>query len=380
MTHDDIVIPGNGGMDVRVSRSYTSPIKPNSAGESQGGLGFGWVMHFGQVVGPDTDEVCVQSTSASESTLDNPSIELSSGARELMVQSSIPGVGGLITRSNLRTSCFTIDGDVRAYSVRTPDGTRYDLQYIADMWRVTQITDINDNWIRAEYFNGLLYKIFRKEEYEKIQPGPGQTKNDFPLVAFEYEGFFLKSIQYDEQIWTYTVEPVNQRSGATIFSSFQLKKVVRPDGKEWNYEYHPFGPSSEGDILGGAEDNPFNPGSGILSKIIYPDGGEVRYEYEQVQFDQDNEFDLNTTVRKKTLFDPITNKSADWIYTFEPRSDGTYPGASTTVIDGQDFNLNETVNLDVVTVESPFGKTVSRYLGKHIIRVNEPDLINPVFF
>src|SRR5690625_5387164 len=70
----DVMIPGNGGLDLRIGRSYGTPSMSTA---ERTPYGYGWTMHFGRIV-MDTrhsDKLCNQYLLAT-SVIYNPSLEL----------------------------------------------------------------------------------------------------------------------------------------------------------------------------------------------------------------------------------------------------------------------------------------------------------------
>ena len=349
VSHNDITIPGNNGLDVVVRRAYTSRSKGGLGSDSIGGFGAGWVMHFGRIVVPQGHDLCGQFNTTFEHTLDNPSVELTSGGRELLVESSIEGVSGLITRSNLRGRCVTNpEGGEQQYEIRSPNGRSYILEKINGPWRVVRIADLHGNWIRIEYNEfGLPTEVYRIDE------------GDTALLNFSYDDqLSIDKIEFGEQVWDYEVEQRHHTAPGVIGIDFQLVKVTRPDGKTWEYDYH---------------DNDFHPvlltstpGAASLKSLRYPDGGLIEYTYQEVLFNQRDDEDISHAVYEKTVSDELTNDSATWAYTFQPRLDPSYPGADSIFINGESIDLTENLKLDVTTIESPFGSEVYRYFGSHL--------------
>ncbi len=100
----DLTIPGNGGMDINVTRVYTS--LQTGAYPTLGLNGLGWTMRFGRIVTSrnHADKLCNQGAFPL-TTIENPSIELPDSSRELLVLNHISSDNSLITRSNWRAVC-----------------------------------------------------------------------------------------------------------------------------------------------------------------------------------------------------------------------------------------------------------------------------------
>lgn len=97
LSHVDLVVPGNGGLDIRIQRTYNSnnvylsrksfrtfaPYLTELLPRTTTGLG--WTLHFGRVLkSEDTSRpfnICdTNSTSPNDDTLDNPVLELPDGS------------------------------------------------------------------------------------------------------------------------------------------------------------------------------------------------------------------------------------------------------------------------------------------------------------
>jgi hypothetical protein len=85
LSYVDLFIPGNGGLDIRIQRSYTVPqgkppaLRPNP-------YGLGWSMHFGRVLKSANANFCIDTNA--QSTLDNPVLELADGTRKLFMNAA----------------------------------------------------------------------------------------------------------------------------------------------------------------------------------------------------------------------------------------------------------------------------------------------------
>ena len=88
LVHNDVVIPGDGGMDIRIQRVYSSQnvySKGNGQNEltilqARTQMGLGWTMHFGRI------RMAIGSTPCSEvgqkTTTNKPVVELSDGSQQ----------------------------------------------------------------------------------------------------------------------------------------------------------------------------------------------------------------------------------------------------------------------------------------------------------
>jgi len=101
LKYTDLVVPGNGGMDIRVNRIYNSL---QDKLEYRGVNGVGWTMHFGRIVvnQKNAQKMCNQNL-WSVTVDDNPSLELPDGAREILALD--PSGRYLITKSRWKAQC-----------------------------------------------------------------------------------------------------------------------------------------------------------------------------------------------------------------------------------------------------------------------------------
>jgi YD repeat-containing protein len=296
--YTDISLPGNGGLDIEIGRSYTSS---QGTLDNGGIMGLGWTMHFGRIVVPQAhqDKVCTQSL-WSVTTADNPSLELPSGGRELLVLNSIHNDGSLITKSNWKVEC-TSNGFV-AYS---PDGKRYyinKVEFVNNVrsWYTTKIVDKYGNSIDIEYRSlaGGYQAINRI------------SASDGRVVNFEYDGSYLSKIiinpgSSDSATWTYVYTPLDSGECFDCHHA-HLREVIRPDGLKWQYEYYPLTTNDTA-------------GSYSVKTVTYPYGGVTTYTYQYVWFDNNTESTRTTAIASKVNSGRSVTPGT-WTYEFFPGS------------------------------------------------------------
>ena len=289
--YTDIHIPGNGGFDIKVNRTYNSV--QNALG-TPGVNGLGWTMHMGRIVvdSPHADKICVQGNWA-VSMIDNPSIEHGDGGREILLLATDANAY-LITRSRWKAECNPGNGLI----VTAPDGTRYTMsQYgfsgygIGEVyWYATHIEDLNGNTLTIDYAttNGVVHM-------NRI------TASDGRIVDFTYEagvsGAHLASVSGGGQTWAYHYTPVSGRGDGYE----HLSEVVRPDGTRWVYDYHP--QYTEGTA-----------GSYSLRRVTYPHGATITYTYGYVYFDPADVGAPTTVVTRKVTGG--TTASGTWTFDY----------------------------------------------------------------
>ncbi len=311
LKYTDLTIPGNGGMDINVTRVYTS-LQTNEY-PTLGLNGLGWTMHFGRIVisRNHISKLCNQGAFP-ETTMENPSLEHSDGGRELLVLNHISNDNTLITRSNWRAQCLSIGGGML---VTSPDGTKYTMnQYDSfqgePSWMTTRIEDLHGNWIRIEYkvnAVGVAYidKVYRSEEGDST-----------PVVTYEYESeatadIKLSAVSANGQRVQYRYEVI---PGFLYPFYKQLVEVVRPDNRSWGYAYNPklSDPDPNDDVL---EDGL---ASYSLIHIEYPYGAEIDYTYQWVAFDPGSPQKTTSIHTKIVSGSGVTGGT--WTHTFAPHS------------------------------------------------------------
>jgi hypothetical protein len=142
LSHTDILIPGNGGLDLKVTRSYTSGNRSGS-----------WVMHFGYVYrNSATTPICAKGLQVSNKT--NPVLVLPDGSTQILSDSDSAEYL-FISNQHWKSTCAT---NGNGLIVTSPEGTVYEMTYSASnssqsIYYVQKITDKNANTILVNYTN-----------------------------------------------------------------------------------------------------------------------------------------------------------------------------------------------------------------------------------
>jgi YD repeat-containing protein len=293
LQHVDLFIPGSGGFDLRVRRTYNS----NAANTNiYSPFGRGWDIHFGRVVHTSghLNEVC---SNAATGTM---ILELPDGSRETLHKSN--GAGNTVANSDYLTTSFwkaqcDSGGGVIVYS---PDGTRYDMTVAdAPYWHASRITDRFGNTFSLSY---LLNTTTGHDVVSQVSASDGR------VVNFSYGAGRLIGISGGGVTWSYSVQTAGD-------GSYQLTQVTPPAGGVWSYSYNGnFGTS---------------PGSYLLQSVINPYTGVTSYAYQFVNFLPGIVgYSPSTAVQTKTA------GGDTWTYSFTPSCVGggydstnvTYPG------------------------------------------------------
>lgn len=355
LRHTDITVPGNGGMDISVTRFYTNH---QDFGNRQPGYqslyGTGWTMHFGRIVVPQlhVGKICTQAT-FSVTTADNPSIEYPDGARELLVLAT-DGSGDLITKGNWRARCISGQDGMLVIS---PDGTEYTMNVRATVstgensletsWYTSLQKDVYGNAIQITYTTNPLGYMY----IDEVIGGRINNTNftsDGRLVKFNYTTesnscFLLDNITSDNRTWAYNYDSALSDPDPNFnLCRYNLTEVTLPSNQRWQYEYYP----------------DTHPGAGkySISKVTYPYGGMYEYTYQHIQFDVTMP-NQTTGILTKSVSGPNITPGT-WSYNFAP-------GSRTITGDN-----GGSIQADVTTVTQPNGTTIHVHQGAASIGFN----------
>ncbi|MBQ0921753.1 RHS repeat protein [Hydrogenophaga aromaticivorans] len=338
----DLVIPGNGGMDLAVQRSYNSiddPLATTTPWPLEASpAGLGWTMHFGRIIRGQLIGICSNNWSTSGK---NPVLEMPDGQRRVLYEHDQTVPTMWITKDFWRASCNTNSGAL-GFNVESPDGTRYEITTIGSSFMVggkwmqtyytTRIVDRNGNAINLSYttVNG-------------VTAVSGITTSDGRSVTFNYNALGIASITDGTRTWNYTM-------AAGAGGHNYLTQVTRPDGLAWKFNYRSA-----------------TPGTGSLSHVEYPSGGTIDYTYDHVNFRFGIAGSSPSTVLKTKVSSPgfgSTNPVGNWTYSYAPATaslpftdngDGTltYYYKVPMVGTAQNGGAYSPTQLDVTTVEGP---------------------------
>lgn len=309
----DLHLPGNGGFDLQVVRSYNSAsVDSLNPARYEGLAGVGWNVHFGRLLKKDT-AIC---STLGATVANNPVIETPDGGRQLL---AVTGQTSplMLTTQRWRADCL---GAGAGLSVYAPDGTRYDMDHLVNVsvgtatqyaWYTTRITDRNGNTATINYAASASPQI------SSVSTSDGRT------VSFSYLDSGLStrriaSVSGAGQTYSYSYTAIPNVTG-----KYQLTQVSRPGGTSWRYAYN-------GDLAG-------NAGGYLMSQLTYPEGGTVGYAYDFVYFDgQANPNSRSTVVKTKTT------SGGNWSFGYAPGSPGAY---------------------DTTTVSTPSGTITYQHVG-----------------
>ena len=313
----DIFIPGNGGMDLAVQRSYSS------LQEFIGGslpeptpAGIGWTMHFGRVMRKAIVDMCMMGQNVNV----NPVLEMGDGSRQILYD-ALDGMSRTSTQF-WRAEC-NLSGGGGGLIVYSPDGTRYDMttqgaqlgtpMHPVQTYYTTKITDRNGNTMNFAYqFIGATFGV------SSISTSDGRS------VTFTYAGENLASVSDGARTWEY------------VTAGGYLTEVKRPDGASWKFEYNAFPAEAAG--------------AGSLKKVTNPTGGTISYSYDFVYFSDRTYFPRTVVVKQKVA------DGGSWAYTYKP--------ATVQLPENQAlWDTYSDDNLDITTINGPDGQRVYKHWG-----------------
>jgi len=291
----DLHIPGNGGMDLLVQRSYNSIDDPLATPalwmqHEHSPVGLGWTLHMGRVIRGAGKGICSASWAFASA---NPVLELPDGSRHILYEQSGQPSLTWMSKDFWRAQCH--GGYLH---VQSPDGTTYEMTTPGHLfgepgskqkaWYAGRITDRNGNWFKLSYqflSNGILAL-------------GGITTSDGRAVGFSYNGSTLASITDTQtgRVWQYTL---GSGPGGHVY----LNKVQRPDGLAWQYTYHQQ-----------------TPGAGSLHSVQYPEGGSIAYTYSHVNFKAGTPRSAQSTVvaSKTASTNTADGQTGTWSWAYAP--------------------------------------------------------------
>lgn len=251
----DLHLPGNGGFDLKVIRSYNgSSVNISNLFGNVPVAGLGWSIHFGRVMKARENTIC--NNKDAQTVADNPVLELPDGSRQLLaftgVQSPL-----MLTAQRWRGDCILTGSS--GLSVMSPDGLRYDMTQLVNVgsgvnpmfaWYATRITDRNGN------FAVINYAAAASPEVTSVTTSDGRS------ISFSYAdpGTAARRVTTitasGGQTYSYSYQPV-----AGTMGLYHLTGVRRPDGSSWTFSYNGNWGTS--------------PGSYLLSRVTYTPTSKV---------------------------------------------------------------------------------------------------------
>lgn len=311
----DLKVPGNGGMDLAIVRSYnSSSVDQANPTQPRTPIGLGWTLHFGRILKSRNSYPCLNQNL--ESVSDNPILELPDGSRQLL---TFTGKSSplLVTQQRWRAMCSTTGVGL---VVTSPEGMVYEMTQALSPgstvnpmheWHTRKITDRNGNSISINYVSA------GSAEIRNITTSDGRSVT-FTYVDAGRATARISSISSAGQTYDYSYK------ASGIAGVYQLASVTRPDNNKWEYDY--------------AGNNGASAGSYLMRSATTPQGGTITYSYDFVFFDsQSNPASKSDVVSRKAM-----STGGSWSFSYSPGG---------------------TNSLDTTRVTSPEGTTTYKHVG-----------------
>ncbi|MGB4066211.1 MAG: hypothetical protein WBK19_20480 [Azonexus sp.] len=299
LNHVDVDIPGNGGFNLQVIRTY-SPRLP----DLHEPMGLNWNIHFGRLkagmVGTGvcsrmyTSTYSFETASGETHTFYRPNLNLAG------ITTGVTTVPAYLSMTMWRLDCIG-SGDA-GFVVTSPDGTRYELTTDraasptgqAYMYP-SKITDKFGNYITLVYIRTPTGLPYPEPKYPLLST---VTASDGRKLTFAYStDWLLNSITADDgRKWTYAYQREQKAPGTSPSKYFQLTSVTRTDGTAYAFQYQvPTKVYAATDAAGA--------GAGHLKSVTYPWGGNISYEYTYTTAPGDGGVYFMRVLSKKTTSD-----------------------------------------------------------------------------
>jgi YD repeat-containing protein len=302
LVHTDIFLPGNGGLDLRIMRVYSSCIWGRRDTASPGliavnersPLGIGWSMHMGIVRNP------FGTGSSNRYLPNNPVVEMPDGSQHVLYMDK-------------SDSTRFINRDLWIYK-----------QISSGIWELT----LTDGTVYTfEYNTNAGYDTLDSVKIAQVTSIKNPTRNSGITISYyKYNGYsYLKtitdsvgrSIQFNYNYTSHTLTSITA-AGRTFYYYYQtissmkfLNEVKLPVGNPWTYSYY----TSTYD----------------LQKVTFPAGGTITYNYSDISFDTGATNVKFRVVTQRTTGGRDIN-AGTWTYQYS--SGGT--SGDTTTITGPD--------------------------------------------
>jgi YD repeat-containing protein len=269
----DLVLPGNAGLNIQITRVYNSAVYPDYTNgstqiEEDSWAGIGWRLHFGRV-------------------LNNESvIEMGDGSRHALHAGLS---GGWIT-----TEFWLYDKTT--HTLKLPSGLVYQFDrevslnsQLGNARYVTEIRDPYNNRLTVSYFSAPGPPDGVQQIRQDLGSGQIQT------VTFTYDSTLkaLETMTYGTRVWRY------QQNAAGPAGYSHLTRVTPPIGPVWSYEYAGM--------------------AGEMTKLTTPSGGFLSYTYADATRRAGSLAQFSRVVSSRTTGGPEIT-SGTWTYSYSAGS------------------------------------------------------------
>jgi YD repeat-containing protein len=292
----DLFLPGNGGLDIKVQRSYSSvdELLADSRDTNlvvPSHIGVGWTMNFGRVLRGASIGICDNNQVVARRM---PVLELPDGGRQILYIT--PDRTAWLTTTRWRARC---EGSMMVVS--SPDGTRYEMgrqgigigpaTNVQNAWYASRIVDRNGNALELEYVN-----LDSTTAVSRVVGRLASGALDGREVTFTYQNNALATVSDGSRTWRYR-HVISPDGGPTY--PF-LAEVERPDGQVWRFDYN-------------LTHDSVDVGKYSMKQMTYPTGGSYSYTYGRVRFN--STLPMTTVVSTKTGSD-----GGIWTFAYDPAS------------------------------------------------------------
>ncbi len=312
----DVVLPGRGGLDLRITRSYNSRIwlrtdDATSIIDEKSVLGYGWSFHMGRLKNPGAS-----GAPSSACSNDYPVMELPDGsARVFYASSGSPGT--LVSRDfwKMQPNCSQLPSGTSGACVWSPSGVRYEFSNSntyqnglgTTVWPASRVVDRFGNQISMSYASsGAVNSI--SDTYGRA-------------ISFAYssdvDGLRLSTMTVNGNVYQFLYTAVSTPFGSRRF----LTEVRPPAGPSYRYSY--------------ALAVPVSANQYALSAVTYPPGGTVQYAYATTPFYVGGGTSVPiAAVSTRTVLDRGGGALGTWSYTYTSPATATQSTTTVTRPDG----------------------------------------------
>ncbi len=356
----DLVVPSNGGLDLKVVRTYQSfsavtgvqvPIRSYQRGRTATGIG--WDLHFGRLwrgpVGNNTAPQLQATNTANACNVPNntnsrlnPVLELPDGHRESFAAADAGKPYAFISTNQWILKCLPTSLDDANHDggaiVVSPEG----IQYTFNFYHKVSTLEINPNGsqpqsnyayhvTKIQHPNGtsisITYQPVTASSYASLNT---VTHSEGAVVSFTYTNLnttsaHLSSFQQTLSEGGTRIWNLNYIPAVVPSDSEYLQSVTRPDGRSTAYAY--FSKTSS------TAPNP--DGVFSLSSVTTPLNGLIGYTYKQQTFAvrDGTGAQPNYVIDTKSVHRLASNGIVDgeWRYTYQPAPTGQTQDSTTVV-------------------------------------------------
>ena len=268
LVHTDLHLPGNGGLDLNLIRTYNSMIWGRRdvsfpglvAKNEKSPLGIGWTMHMGIVHNP------MGAGSSNRFLPDNPVVEMPDGSKHAFYKDRNDSTR-FISRDFWVYKLVSGGSGSATWEMTLTDGTVYTFEYgtanagynVTDSFnsiigKIGQVTKIR-NAANTAVITIDYYKHANGNSYLKSIT---DSANRTVTLNYDYANNKLSSVTVDSRTFEYGYTAINGNNHLTSFTP--------PVGDSWSYGYE-------------TDANTYE-----LNSISYPTGGRITYRYSDLPF------------------------------------------------------------------------------------------------